>query len=55
MTDTEVIAMAKIDCHPTTNDCSLRIAVKDIMDVFLPAVGHEAHLVELGPRTPISV
>lgn len=53
--DAEVLDMEKIDCHPTTNDCSLRIAVKDILTVFLPAVGHEPHPVELGRRDPTSV
>lgn len=34
-------------CHPCKNTSSLRLKTKDVLHKFLPAVGHEATIVEL--------
>ena len=34
-------------CHPCRNTTSLKIRTQDILDVFLPSVGHEPLFVEL--------
>lgn len=34
-------------CHPCINTSSMKIYTKDIMEKFLPAIGHEATIVEL--------
>lgn len=36
-----------IGCHPCVNTASLKIAKKDLFEIFLPAVGHEARIVDL--------
>ena len=36
-----------IGCHPCVNTASLKIAKKDLFEIFLPAVGHEAKIVDL--------
>ncbi len=37
--DSEITDAAYIDCHPCTNDCSLKIAVKDLMEIYIPSLG----------------
>ena len=34
-------------CHPCINTSSMKMYTKDILEKFLPAVGHEATVVEL--------
>lgn len=34
-------------CHPCMNTSSIRLRMKDLLEVFLPAVGHEPLYVEL--------
>lgn len=36
-----------LGCHPCINTSSLKLSTKDIMEKFLPAVHHEAVLVDL--------
>lgn len=45
--DKDVLSKERIDCHPTVSDCSLRIALRDLLRIFLPAIGHTAQSIEL--------
>ena len=36
-----------LGCHPCVNTSSLKIRMKDILDIFLPAVSHNATVVRL--------
>ena len=45
--DREVAEAEWFGCHPCKNTCSLRIRTRDLLDRFLPAVGHTVTLVEL--------
>ena len=36
-----------LGCHPCVNTSSLRMKTRDVMEKFLPAVHHEAILVDL--------
>lgn len=39
--DADILAASHIDCHPCTNDCSVKMAVSDIVNRLLPAIGHD--------------
>ncbi len=39
--DNEVLGADSIDCHPATNDCSLKLDTKDVIEKILPAFGRE--------------
>jgi Ala-tRNA(Pro) deacylase len=39
--DKDVISSELFGCHPCINTSSLRIRTKDILEKFLPAVGHD--------------
>ena len=45
--DRPLLAQPQLGCHPCVNTVSLRLATRDLLEVFLPAVGHEAIVVEL--------
>ena len=45
--DEDLLAAACIGCHPCVNTASLRLAVSDILEVFLPAVRHRFRTVRL--------
>lgn len=45
--DAEVLSGEFIGCHPCINTSSLRLRTKDVMDILLPAMGHEATVVTL--------
>lgn len=45
--DEDLLAAEYIGCHPCVNTASLRLAVADILKVFLPAVKHTARTVRL--------
>ena len=45
--DKPVLEDEKFGCHPVINSSTLAIATKDLMEKILPAVHHEAILVEL--------
>ncbi len=39
--DSEVLNAREIDCHPAVNDCSLVIAVEDVVNRFLPSINKD--------------
>jgi len=45
--DRAVIESALFACHPCVNTSSLRMKTEDVMNKFLPAVHHEAIIVDL--------
>lgn len=45
--DRPVVESELLGCHPCVNTSSLRMKTKDVMEKFLPAVGHEAIVVDL--------
>ncbi len=45
--DEDVLAQEDFGCHPCINTSSLRMKTKDILEIFLPAVHHEALIVRL--------
>ena len=45
--DEDVLAGEFLGCHPCVNTSSLKIRTKDIIEKFLPAVGHEYVKVKL--------
>ena len=45
--DKPVVESALLGCHPCVNTSSLRMKTKDVMEKFLPAVKHEAIIVDL--------
>lgn len=45
--DRDVLSAPYIDCHPCTNDCSLKIATRDLLERFLPELGREWKTVDL--------
>ena len=45
--DRPVVQQPFMGCHPCKNTSSLRIAMKDVLDVFLPAVDHQPVYVDL--------
>ena len=47
--DKEVLEGDTLGCHPCINTSSLKLKTKEVMEKFLPAVHHEAVIVEL-PR-----
>ena len=47
--DREVLAEESLGCHPWINTSSLKLKTKEVLEKFLPAVHHEAIIVEL-PR-----
>ena len=47
--DSEVYEREWVGCHPCVNTSSLKLRTRDLLRVFLPAVGHEPIVVDL-PR-----
>ena len=45
--DKPVVESELLGCHPCVNTSSLRMKTKDVMEKFLPAVEHEAIIVDL--------
>lgn len=45
--DRPVVEGLLLGCHPCVNTSSLRMKTSDVMEKFLPAVGHEAIIVDL--------
>lgn len=45
--DRPVVESELLGCHPCVNTSSLRMKTQDVMEKFLPAVGHEAIFVDL--------
>lgn len=46
--DRDILEGEYFGCHPCMNTSSIRLRMKDLLEVFLPAVGHEPLYVELG-------
>ena len=47
--DREIYESAEIGCHPCVNTSSMKLKTSDLIKIFLPAVRHEATVVDL-PR-----
>ena len=45
--DEDILASELVGCHPCVNTSSLSFRVRDLIDVFLPAVGHSYIAVRL--------
>ena len=45
--DRDLTQEAFLGCHPCVNTSSLRLSMSDLLQKFLPAVGHEYRLVDL--------
>lgn len=45
--DREVAESEYLGCHPCINTSSLKIRTKDVLDKFLPAVGHSVKILDL--------
>ena len=45
--DEDVLAEEYVGCHPCVNTASLKVKTKDIVEKFLPAVGHDMKIVKL--------
>lgn len=45
--DRDLLKEEFLGCHPCVNTASVRISFQDLLEKFLPAVGHEAKIVEL--------
>ena len=45
--DRDVLRETLVGCHPCINTSSVRLAVADLMQKLLPAMGHEATIVDL--------
>ena len=45
--DRDLMEEEFLGCHPCVNTSSLRMTMKDLLDIFLPAVGHEPRIVDL--------
>lgn len=45
--DRDLLKEEYLGCHPCINTSSLKLSAKDIMEKFLPAIHHEAVLVDL--------
>lgn len=41
LVDADLPGEASIGCHPCVNTSTLRIGTKDLLEIFLPAVGHD--------------
>ena len=47
LVDEDLLQDAYVGCHPCVNTSSLKISVKDLLERFLPAVGHTYQAVRL--------
>lgn len=47
LVDEDVVKGEYLGCHPCVNTSSLKLKVKDVFDIFLPAVHHEPIYVKL--------
>ncbi len=45
--DRELLALKEFGCHPCVNTATLRLGMKDFLGRYLPAVSHEAAIVDL--------
>lgn len=49
LVDRDLLDAEEIGCHPCINTSSIRLRVRDLVEKFLPAVGHDYTVVTLGP------
>ena len=47
--DEDILSKNYIDCHPCTNDCSLKLKVTDVLEKVLPALGEEPIILNVTP------
>lgn len=47
LVDKHILNTEWLGCHPCVNTCSIKLRMKDIIDVFLPAVHHTFKEVEI--------
>ena len=52
LVDKPVVENPLFGCHPCVNTSSLRLRTRDVFDVFLPAVHHDAIIVDLPEHRP---
>jgi len=45
--DREVLNQEAVGCHPCINTSSLKIRINDLMNEFLPFIGHEPVIIDL--------
>ena len=45
--DKDILAGETFGCHPCINTSSMRLGIKELLEVFLPAISHEPMFVEL--------
>jgi Ala-tRNA(Pro) deacylase len=45
--DQDLLSQEYIGCHPCVNTASLRLRLRDLLERFVPATGHEYRVVEL--------
>lgn len=45
--DRDLLELPEFCCHPCVNTSTLRLHMKDFLDIYLPAVSHEPSFVEL--------
>ncbi len=45
LADWDLLDFDYVDCHPCSNAASLRVAVKDLFEKWLPATGHDVEWV----------
>ena len=46
--DEELLSAEYIGCHPCVNTSSLKLKTEDLLNIIIPATGHEMHTVCLG-------
>jgi len=47
LVDKELLEHELFGCHPCMNTTSLRVRTKELLELFLPATGHEPTFVEI--------
>ena len=52
LVDKPVVENPLFGCHPCVNTSSLRLRTRDVFDIFLPAVHHDAIIVDLPEHRP---
>ena len=45
--DKPVLESEFVGCHPCVNTSSMKLKMRDVLEKFLPAVGHEPIIVDL--------
>lgn len=45
--DRDLLKEERVGCHPCVNTATLRLALRDLLEVFAPSVGHPCTLVQL--------